>query len=150
MALVDADYKFIWANLGSAGSASDALIYNNSVIKELAEDETITFPAPDPLPNDYQDVSYFFTGDDTFALRETMMKPYSRRGLDNEEGIFNYRPAPGGWLKMLSESWRTLPGSADYHAASPLHCQSHCESLHCLVQSDEDRMGIRIKFLKDL
>ena len=110
MALVDADYKFIWADLGSTGSASDALIYNNSEFKELAEDETIRFPAPDPLPNDYQDVPYFFIGDDTFALWETMMKPFSRRGLDNEERIFNYRPAQGGWLKRPSEPWRIASG----------------------------------------
>ena len=91
LALVDVDYKFIWADLGSTGSASDALIYNNSEIKELAEDETIRFPSPDPLPNDYQDAPYFFIGNDAFALRETMMKPYSRRGLYNEERMLNYR-----------------------------------------------------------
>ena len=28
MALVDADYKFVWADLGGLGSASDAQIYN--------------------------------------------------------------------------------------------------------------------------
>ena len=91
MALVDADYKFVWADIGATGSASDAQIYNSSEIKEFVEDDTIGFPAPDPLPNDYQNVPYFFVGDDAFALRETMMKPYSLRGLDNEERIFNYR-----------------------------------------------------------
>ena len=108
MALVDADYKFVWADIGATGSASDAHIYNSSEIKEFVEDDTIGFPAPDPLPNDYQNVPYFFVGDDAFALRETMMRPYSLRGLDNEERIFNYSfPAPGGWLKMPSASWRT-------------------------------------------
>ena len=56
MGLVDADYKFIWADLGCKGSSSNAQIYNNSEIKEFAEDGTIGFPAPDALPNDYQDV----------------------------------------------------------------------------------------------
>ena len=28
---------------------------------------------PDPQPNDYQDVPYFFISDDAFAIRETMM-----------------------------------------------------------------------------
>ena len=77
MALVDADYKFIWAKLESTGSASDALIYNSSEIQELAEDETIRFRAPDSLPNDYQDVPYFFIGDGAFALRE-----YATHALD--------------------------------------------------------------------
>ena len=96
MAFVDADYKFIWEDLGSTGSASNTLIYTNSEIKELAEDETITFPAPDPLPNDYQDVPYFFIVDGAFALRETMVKPYSRRGLDRVRGYLTTGPHQEG------------------------------------------------------
>ncbi len=59
MALVDADYKFIWADIGGMGSASDAQIYNASELKECVEDGSICFPDPDPLPNDNQDVPYW-------------------------------------------------------------------------------------------
>ena len=91
-ALVDADYKFIWADLDGTGSVSDAQIYNGSELKELAESGSLGLPFPDPLPHaDYQDVPYFFVGDDAFALRETMMKPYSKRNLNDDERIFNYR-----------------------------------------------------------
>ena len=96
MALVDADYKFIWADLGSTGSASDVLIYNNSKIKKLTEDETIRSPAPETLRNDNQDVTYFFIGDDTFALWETMTKPYSHWVMDNEERILTTGPRQEG------------------------------------------------------
>ncbi|XP_070196620.1 putative nuclease HARBI1 [Littorina saxatilis] len=34
MALVDADYKFIWADISGTGSASDAQIYNSCELKE--------------------------------------------------------------------------------------------------------------------
>ena len=60
-------YSVVLMAIGDANCTGTALIYNNSENKELAEDETIRFPAPDPLPNDYQDVPYFFTGDDAFA-----------------------------------------------------------------------------------
>ena len=69
--------------MGSRRSASDAQIYNNSELKEFAKDGTLGLPPKDPLPNDYQDVPYYFLGDDAFALRKTMMKPYSQRGLGN-------------------------------------------------------------------
>lgn len=32
-----------------------------------------------------------FSGDDAFALRSYMQKPFSQRGLSHEERIFNYR-----------------------------------------------------------
>ena len=34
---------------------------------------------------------YFLIVDDAFALCPTMIKPYSTRGMTNEERIFNYR-----------------------------------------------------------
>lgn len=66
-------------------------MYNDSELKEAAEDGTIGFPDADPLPNDNEDVPYFFIGDDAFALKTTMMKPYSHRSMDREEHIFSYR-----------------------------------------------------------
>ena len=48
MALVDADYRFIWADVG--GTGSDAQIYNDCELKECAEDGTLGFPDPEPLP----------------------------------------------------------------------------------------------------
>ena len=65
-------------------------MFNDSELKEAAEDGTIGFPDAEPLPNDNENVPYFFIGDDTFALRETMMKPYSHRTLNRDERIFNY------------------------------------------------------------
>ena len=138
MALVDADYKFFWPDLGSSGSASDALIYNDSEIKELAEDETIRFPAPDSLPNDYQDVPYFFIGDDAFALRENMMKPYSHWSLDKEERIFNYRPAARRVVEndfgILANSFKALLTTMQHHPSTVKIIVKKCIILHNLMR----------------
>lgn len=91
LALVDADYKFIYADMGWNGASSDAGVFADTELKEAIEDGTIGFPEADPLPNDDKTMAYFIIGDDAFALRSWMMKPFSRRDLSKEERIFNYR-----------------------------------------------------------
>lgn len=91
-AIVTSDYKFLWVDLSADGAASDAEIYNNSEWKDgLEQNNIMGWPQPDPLPNDTQDVPYFLIGDDAFALRTYLMKPYGARNLTREERMFNYR-----------------------------------------------------------
>ena len=91
MAVVDADYKFIWMSVGSYGSSSDGQIFRDSELRPMLEEGTLGLPPPSPLPHADRDTSYFLIGDDAFPLRSWMMKPYSRRHLDHDERIFNYR-----------------------------------------------------------
>ena len=55
------------------------------------QEETLGLPPADHLPNDDEDVPYFLVGDDAFALRTYMMKPYPQYRLTREERIYNYR-----------------------------------------------------------
>ena len=91
MAVVDADYRFIWLSVGSYGSSSDGQIFRDSELRPMLEEGTMCLPPPSPLPHADRDTSYFLIGDDAFPLRSWMMKPYSRRHLDHDERIFNYR-----------------------------------------------------------
>ena len=91
------EYKFSWMNVDSMGSAGDANIFNHSELRGCIKDDTIGFPAAEPLPQDDQVMPYFIVGDDAFALRTLMMIPdfspylYSKRHLTDPEWIFNYQ-----------------------------------------------------------
>ena len=84
MALVDADYKFIWADIGGMGSASDAQIDNASELKECVEawsrmDSFLLLPLPPrPLPPRPRPpaTGVFFIGftDIEFPLLVSMLK----------------------------------------------------------------------------
>jgi hypothetical protein len=92
LAVVDANYKFLWVDIGGRGSNSDAQIFNHSELKECLLQDVIGLPDPAVLPNDIgEELPYYLVGDDAFALSEFMMKPFSRRSMELEERVFNYR-----------------------------------------------------------
>lgn len=114
-AVVDADYKFLYTDVGGMGHQSDCQIYNGSEIKQALDTGALNLPAPDPLPNDDQDMPYFFIGDDAFPLRDSMMKPFSQRGLNLEKRVYNYRISRGrrvveNAFGILAQRWRCFLG----------------------------------------
>ena len=95
LALVDGQYKFRWVDVGTAGSCSDAQIFNTCHLKRKIDDGSIGFPDPAPITQGGRDVPYFILADDAFALKTWLMKPYGRRMLTREERIANYRISRG-------------------------------------------------------
>ena len=116
LALVDADYKFLWGDVGSQGSASDCQIFNNGPLRAGLENGTLGFPDSEPLPNDDIPMPYFILVEDVLPLRSWLLKPYSHRGLSNEERIFNYRLSRArrvveNTFGILAHRWRCLLGT---------------------------------------
>ena len=76
--LVDVDYKFLWVDLGAAGSSSDAQIFTHSNLRHKIEDSTIGFPESESLVGDGPKMNYFILGDDAFPPKFWLTKPCSR------------------------------------------------------------------------
>ena len=91
LAVVDADYKFLYVDIGANGAGSDAGIFNDTELKQALEDDKIGLPPPEPLPHDDQPIAYFIVADDAFALKTWMMKPLPIRNMSVNQRIFNYR-----------------------------------------------------------
>lgn len=90
MAVCDANYKFTYLDVGAYGSEGDVNIFRNSKFGQDIINDTQDFP-DDATINGVK-LPYFYIGDDAFPLCKRMMKPYGgRRGLTDEERVFNYR-----------------------------------------------------------
>ena len=91
-ALVSANYKFIYVDVGTSGRAGDAGIYMDSAIKQALCTNSLNIPPPETIngiPN--KTIHYHIVGDDAFPLSFKIMKPYPQRNLDKPKRIFNYQ-----------------------------------------------------------
>ncbi len=91
LAVVDADYRFVYIEVGAPGSAGDPGLFKESPLKQAMEENLLHMPPPDCLPNDNVVLPYFLIGDEAFGLRTWFMKPYPSARLTHDERIYNYR-----------------------------------------------------------
>ena len=59
LALVDGDFKFLWVDMGEAGSTSDAQIFKHTDLRHKIEDCSIGFPDSESLGIGGPKVNFF-------------------------------------------------------------------------------------------
>ena len=82
-------------------SVNDGDVWNKCCISSAIEDKTLAIPNPRNLPLGQTDVPFVFLGDDAFALKSYMMKPYTQQNLTTDKRIYNYRHSRG---RRISEN----------------------------------------------
>jgi hypothetical protein len=91
MALVDADYKFVYADVGANGRIGDGGVFRNCSLSAALETNSLNVPAPRKVPKDDLITPFVIVADDAFPLKENILKPFSRKSMNRNERIFNYR-----------------------------------------------------------
>ena len=93
MAICDADYKFLYVDVGAEGKASDGGIWRNCSFAQHLHDPTnpLGIPMPDKIGSMDTPTPYFLLGDEAFRLDPTLMKPYPSYSANGKQKVFNYR-----------------------------------------------------------
>lgn len=91
LAVADANYRFLFVDIGSQGRCSDAGVFSESLLNKALEANSLNFPRPTQLPGTEKEMPYWLLADDAFPLREHILKPFPQRNLSFEQCIFNYR-----------------------------------------------------------
>ena len=88
-----ANYEATWCNMGMNGHVSDGRVWNRSCFGQALETSVrdLNFPPPEPLPHRKRECPDVIIGDDAFALKTTLMKPFPQQNLDIQSCICNYR-----------------------------------------------------------
>ena len=91
MAVVDANYRFIYVNIGNYGRQSDGGIFSHSTFGASLERDTLNLPLPAELLIDGKSkmLPYVFVGDEAFPLKKNLLRPFPDRNLPNDEALFN-------------------------------------------------------------
>ncbi|XP_045129971.1 uncharacterized protein LOC123515455 [Portunus trituberculatus] len=71
LAVVDADYKFIYVDVGACGRASDGGVWDRCSLKRAleAQDNVLHIPQCNTLPFSDKQCPFILVGDDTFPLK---------------------------------------------------------------------------------
>nr|XP_054931764.1 uncharacterized protein LOC129387071 [Dermacentor andersoni] len=90
LAVVDANYKFTYIDVGVPGARGDAGVWQTTPLQEALEGNRANLP-------DHVEVGPglflppVFLADDAFPIGKNLMKPYGGSSLSGDQRIFNYR-----------------------------------------------------------
>lgn len=106
-ALADANYKFLYVDVGTNGRVGNSGVYAKSKLREcLMNRALLNIPDAKQLPNSNITIPYVVLADDVFPLSYNVMKPYPLKRITREEKIFNYRLSRG--RRMIESSFGIL------------------------------------------
>lgn len=91
MALVDANYKFLYVDVGCNGRVSDGGVFGNCSLSRALEENILHIPHERALPGRNKAIPFVVVADDAFALKPYIMKPYPFRNQPGPNRVFNYR-----------------------------------------------------------
>ena len=91
LALVNAKKEFIMVDSGMNGQISDGGVLYYSKFGAFLQQDCLNILEPSLLPNATECFPYVFVGDEAFALRVNLMKPYSEKTLSPQRFEFKKR-----------------------------------------------------------
>ncbi|XP_005181879.3 uncharacterized protein LOC101887897 [Musca domestica] len=91
MAVVDAEYNFLYVDVGCNGRVSDGGVFGDCTFQRALNNNELNLPLPKPLPGRQANVPFVLVADDAFRMQKHLLKPYPGKSLSAGQRIFNYR-----------------------------------------------------------
>lgn len=115
MAIVGPDYRFICVDVGGYGKNSDGGIFEASNIGQRFEEGSLNVPDCRNLPGQDEECPYVLVGDEAFALKPYLMRPFPYRQSKGNirKEVFNARLGNARRVVeqtfgILSQKWRVF------------------------------------------
>lgn len=90
MAVVSADYEFLYVDVGKNGRLSDGGVFARSEFYRRLQTGGLELP---PDEDNVEGLPFVFLADEAFGLGPHLMRPFPQRTLTPERRVFNFRLA---------------------------------------------------------
>lgn len=143
LALCDANYTFIYIDVGSFGKDSDSAIFQRSSFYKKLKNNELNIPRKQPLPGtEGPNMPFTFIGDEAFSLSEHIMRPFSGKVLSDKQRIFNYRLSRArrnieSSFGILSNKWKIFQKPINVDLDLAISLIKTCCVLHNFVRSKD-------------
>lgn len=148
MAVTDANYKFIYVDVGAYGKCSDSTLFEDTLMYRRVLTGSMNLPDNRPI-SDLNPVSvpFVFLADDAFSLSRRVMCPYVGRTLTMVKRTFNYRHCRGRrfvecTFGILASKWRIFHRPLNVDIDFAIDIVKTCCILHNFVR---DRDGVKFQ-----
>lgn len=135
MAICDANYKFLYIDVGCEGRISDGGVFNKCSFAAALENEALQLPHQRTLSGREEAVPYVIVADDAFSLKQNIMKPFPGTCLSPSQRIFNYRLSRArrvieNAFGIMTAKFRVLRSPIHVDAAKTRKITLACCALH--------------------
>jgi hypothetical protein len=90
MSLVDAEYKFVFSNVGCNGRISDGGVFQLQDYQNFWK-PALHCPTSEPVGGRYKPLPHIIVADDTFPLMPSLMKPCPRSTENVEHCVKSFQ-----------------------------------------------------------
>uniref|UniRef100_A0A8C5BN49 DDE Tnp4 domain-containing protein n=1 Tax=Gadus morhua TaxID=8049 RepID=A0A8C5BN49_GADMO len=137
MAAADANYRFIYVDVGAYGRESDGGVLGRSAFGSRLAEGNLNLPAPAVLPGTTTPSPYFFLGDEAFPLQVNLIVP-----IQDRKRIYNYRQARArrvveNAFGILAARFRIFGRLIDCQPEKAVKIVKACVALHNFLASTE-------------
>lgn len=149
MALVDANYRFIFVDIGAYGKQSDGGIFAASSFgKALCTPASLHVPDDDVIrgAEDLGPMPYVIVADEAFPLQRHIMRPYPGKNTTMEQDAYNYRHCRArrvveNAFGILAQKWRVYHSKIAVKPESVIKIVQATTMLHNMMQQQRQRIN---------
>jgi hypothetical protein len=140
LAIYNANYCFIYVDIGDFGKNNDSSTYNNSLFNRKLRAGSLDIPDATFLPGKSDmKMPFVLVGDKAFAMTNSMLRPYGGKNLSENKRVFNYRLSTARRFiecsfGILTNKWRIFHRPLNVNIYMAVDIVKACVVLHNFVR----------------